>query len=238
MSESQPKIERSLRVCIPAYKDLCAATVNSLFALRNQTMLAERAAKEDYILWVDSDMVFYPQHFFALHEALEKDPTMGLISATAVRRDGSGAFCVNWRKGRKGWNPQTYVQERCMRHIEDKENPIVPVDVTGLAFTVMKTEVLSRIKRPWFQPAWVKNADKSEGQPEYLFYGEDSAFIRRLQDRGYRPSVHFGVHVGHIGENIYTPPLPQYAIEEMENDTGPESPDEDSATDGSPDTSG
>lgn len=244
------KIERSLRVCIPAYKGFGASTVNSLFQLRQtvpfipdiigvaevavaRTMLVNRFEKEDYILWIDSDMVFHPQHFHMLHIALEKDPQMGLISALAVRRDGSNAFCVNWRDGKTGWKTQSNVQERCLRYIEDEENPIHPVDVTGLAFTLMRRDVMDKIKAPYFQPAWLKNND------EYLFYGEDSSFMQKLQVAGYRPSVHFGCHVGHVGDQVYTPPPPQRVIEEMnKNANGPPATDEDPTPDGSPDSSG
>lgn len=260
--DERPADARSLLVCVPAYKDLPVQTVHSLFTLRNQipfqldmvgvaevavarTMLADRAKLSgvDYVLWLDSDMAFVPQHFFALHEALERDPSMGLISALAVRRDGSNKFCVNWREGRKGWKSQEYAQERCLHLLEDKDNLIQPVDVTGLAFTLMRRDVLDKIKRPWFQPAWLKNTmarDEENKTDEYLFFGEDSAFIRRLQDRGYRPSVHFGVHVGHIGQMIYSPPVPKYALEEMENgkQSGSENSDQDATPDGSEDSSG
>jgi hypothetical protein len=232
-------------------------TVQSLFALREhipfaldmvgvaevavaRTMLAERAleAGQDFILWLDSDMVFHPSHFFALHEALEKNPNLGLISGLAVRRDGSNRFCLGWREGKKGWKPETYVQEKALRLIEDEENPIKPVDVTGLAFTVMKTEILGKLKQPWFQPAWITNSRKGEeGQPEHIFFGEDSAFIRRLQDRGYDPSVHFGVHIGHMGDHMYLPPPPPSVKKQMEEadgeQPGPQDSNEDTASDGS-----
>lgn len=260
MTEKDERPERSLLVCVPAYKDLPVQTVHALFQLRQhipfaldmvgvaevavaRTMLAERAAasKVDYILWLDSDMVFMPQHFFELHEALENNPNMGLVSALAVRRDGSNHFCVNWREGRKAWKTQAYAQEKCLRLIEDKDNPVQPVDVTGLAFTLMRRDVLDKIKRPWFQPAWIKNtAPHDHPKDDHLFFGEDSSFIRRLQDRGYQPSVHFGVHVGHLGQHIYTPPLPQYVLEEMKNgeQSGSEDSNEDTTPDGSENTSG
>lgn len=261
MTAKDERPSRSLLVCVPAYKDLPVQTVHSLFELRNQipfvldmvgvaevavarTMLAERAAASgvDYILWLDSDMVFMPQHFFALHEALENDPNMGLVSGLAVRRDGSNLFCVSWREGRRGWKDQQYTQEKTLRLIEDKENPVHPVDVTGLAFTLMRRDVLDKIKRPWFQPAWIKNVNPHDHpKDDYLFFGEDSAFIRRMQDRGYQPSVHFGVHVGHLGAQIYVPPTPKYVIEEQANgeqQPGPTNENQDATPDGSEDPGG
>jgi len=258
MSESDPKIEekkeRSLRVCIPAYKGFDVQTVNSLLQLRGQipfmcdmigvaevavarTMLAARVQNEDFVLWVDSDMVFHPQHFHMLHAALEADPEMGLISALAVRRDGSNNFCVNWREGKTGWKVAAKVQERCLRYIEDEENPIHPVDVTGLAFTLMRGDCFKKLKAPLFQPAWVP--DVAAGKGQYLFFGEDSSFMKKLQIAGYRPSVHFGCHVGHIGSHTYFPPPPQRVIEEMkQNESGSPDTNEDPTPDGSPDPSG
>lgn len=254
-----PKIEkkqRSLRVCIPGYKSMSSQAVMCLYQLQrsvpfsldivgvaevaiSRTILSRNYLQnkaEDFILWIDSDMVYHPQHFFMLHQALEADPGMGMVSALAVRRDGSNAFCVNWREGKTGWKSKDYVQEKCLRLIEDEENPIRPVDVTGLAFTLMRGDVFDKIKEPYFQPAWLPTDLDPSG---YLFFGEDSSFIKKLQIAGYRPSVHFGVHVGHEGTQIFTPPPPQRVLEEMrKNELGSPNENEDPTPDGSPDSSG
>ena len=235
---SEQGLQKTLHVCLPAYDDIDPMTVNSLFELRQQipftldmigvaevavarTMLLDRVPKEvDYILWLDADMVFAPQHFFMLAEALTKSPQMGLVSGLAVRRDGSNLPCVNWRKGKKDWCNQEEMVKRVIKYTD--EEAVKSVDVTGLAFSLMDTSVTKKLKKPIFHPRWV-NAPGDVEEDSFLFYGEDSDFMKKLKDRGYDPSCHFGCHVGHIGKKVYVPRPPQYVIEEHEN--GKKQPD-------------
>jgi len=230
--EKSEQIQRSLHVCMPAYSGVEPATVTSLMQLRHKvpftfdlvgvadvtigrSILAERAVERDadLILWVDSDMVFTPEQFNKLHNELEAAPHRGLVSALAVRRDGSGSYTVNWKKGRK-YMPQEELQEKADKlRIEEK---VAPVDVTGLAFTIMWTDVLKKCKPPWFQPHWLKDGN---------FVGEDAALMKSMQKKGYQPCVDFGVHVGHIGKTMYLPPMNEQGEEEnvdnpIDSDTG------------------
>lgn len=227
MSDTQES--RTLRVLMPTYDKVEPVTVDSLLRLRNhvpfqinmvgtsevavsRTLLAKtgQESNADLLLWLDSDMAFTPEQFMVLHKALEEQPEMGLISALAVRRDGSNSFCVNWRLGKNQWYPTDRLNKRVLKHIEKEE--ISPIDVTGFAFTLMWADVFEKVKKPWFQPKWL---EKPEEVGSYQFFGEDSSIISKMRTAGYRPSVHFGVHVGHIGSHIYTPPPPQRVIEEI-----------------------
>jgi hypothetical protein len=215
---------------MPTYGQIEPMTVDSLFQLRNQvpfqismvgtsevavsrTLLAKTGveSKADLLLWIDSDMAFIPEQFAVLHQALEAQPEMGMISALAVRRDGTNSFCINWKLGKNEWYPPERLHKRVLKHIEADE--IAPVDVTGFAFTLMWADVFEKIKKPWFQPRWLPKGD--EEADTWQFFGEDSSFISKMKTAGYRPSVHFGVHVGHIGNQVYTPPPPQRYLEEL-----------------------
>lgn len=219
--EKSEQIQRSLHVCMPSYSGVEPATVVSLMQLRHKipftfdlvgvadvtigrTILAERAIERgaDLVLWVDSDMVFTPEQFDKLHNELEAAPHRGLVSALAVRRDGSGTYTVNWKKGRK-YMPLEEAQAKADQlRIEET---VAPVDVTGLAFTIMWTDVLKKCKQPWFQPQWLKDGN---------FVGEDAALMKRMKTKGYQPCVDFGVHVGHIGKTMYVPPMNETEGEE------------------------
>jgi len=225
---SEQGLQKSLHVCLPAYDDIDPMTVHSLFQLRqvvpftidmigvaevavSRTMLMDRIQEEDdYILWVDADMVFAPQHFFMLVQALEENPQMGLVSGLAVRRDGSSMPCVNWRKG-KSWCSKEEMLEKVQK-FTDRE-VVREVDVTGLAFTLMRGDIIKDIKKPYFEPKWIKDSDNMD---DYLFFGEDSYFMRKLKAAGYHPSVHFGVHVGHVGKKVWVPVPPERIRKELE----------------------
>jgi len=254
---SDKGIAPRLHVCLPAYDDIDPMTVHSLFELRqhvpftldmigvaevavSRTMLMDRIDpdKVDYILWVDADMVFAPQHFFMLFEALQESPQMGLVSGLAVRRDGSNMPCVNWRKGKKDWCSQEEMLEKVRKHTEAEV--CKSVDVTGLAFTLMDTAVLKKLKKPYFHPRWVHEGADAE-KDSFLFFGEDSDLMKQLKAKGFDPSVHFGVHVGHIGKKVYVPRPPERIIKEhMNGEDQPDAsdPDPSAVRDGSEVSSG
>jgi hypothetical protein len=219
--ETQSPEQFHLHVCMPAYDDIKAATVKSLLDLRqhvpftfdmvgsaevaiSRTLLVERTPKEaDYILWVDSDMIFVPQHFHRMAQILIENPGIGMLSATAVRRDGSNSYVINWKTGRNKFMTPEEVYAKATQHIAEQE--VVPVDVTGLAFTLMKREIFDQLKKPWFRPQWKKTQ----------FYGEDTFLIQSIKKLGYTPSVDFGSHVGHIGEKVYVPVVPKEVMEKI-----------------------
>jgi hypothetical protein len=205
-----------------AYGGIEPATVVSLMQLRHKipftfdlvsvadvtvgrSILAERAVQRgaDITFWLDSDMVFTPDQFFKLHEELEAAPHRGLVSALAVRRDGSGSYTVNWKAGRNKYLPFEELQAKADKYRQEER--VAPVDVTGLACTVMWTEVFKKCKPPWFQPKWLKDGN---------FVGEDAALMKKMQTKGYQPCVDFGVHVGHIGKTMYVPPANEVEGEE------------------------
>lgn len=254
---SDKGIAPRLVVALPAYDDIDPMTVHSLFELRNhvpftldmigvaevavsRTMLLDRIDPDevDYVLWVDADMVFAPQHFFMLFEKLRESPQIGLISALAVRRDGSNLPCVNWRKGKNGWFTAQEMIDRVQKYTETED--VKSVDVTGLAFSLMDTAVLKKIKKPWFHPRWIKDVDEVDSD-KFLFFGEDSDFMKQLKAKGFDPSCHFGVHVGHIGKKVYVPRPPERVLKEHMNGTKqPDASDsnEDEVRDGSEVSSG
>ena len=222
--ESPEPKQLHLHVMIPCYGPMDGQTVGSLLTLRQEvpfsfdiigtaelaiarTMLVDRAPKEaDIFLWIDNDMVFVPQHFHRMVDILITNPELGLVSATAVRRDGSNSYVVNWKKNRKEFYSREEVYDIATKHIGNRA--VVPVDVTGLAFTVMWPKVFKQLKKPWFRPAWKKTQ----------FYGEDSTLIKGMQKIGYEPSVDFGSHVGHIGTQVYLPQVPKEVLEKLENE--------------------
>lgn len=213
-----------LHVLMPAYGQIEAATVKSLLELRaevpfsfdmvgaaeiaiSRTLLVERTPKDaDLLLWIDSDMVFMPQHLHRMADCLIRNPSIGFISATAVRRDGSNSFVVNWKKGRKKFMTPEEAHAKCIGHIANQE--VAPVDVTGLAFTLMHAKIFKQLKQPWFRPQW-KNSN---------FYGEDTHLIQAIKKLGYTPSVDFGSHVGHIGTKVYVPQVPKEVMEKIDAD--------------------
>ena len=190
-------------IAIPCMDNVAAGFAQSLASLRkvgdcavsfmvgsliydSRNKLAKQAVEmeADYILWLDSDVIFNPDLMERLY-ALDADIATGLyfrrtapftpvIFKTLEKEDG---HLIN-----EGY----------------EDYPEDPFEVAGCGFgaVLMKADVLFNMPDPgmWFTPAY--NA------------GEDIAFCMRAREAGYKivcdPKAQLG-HVGHvtITENFY-----------------------------------
>ena len=145
---------------------------------------------EDILVLFDADMVFSPADVRVIVEALQKQPDLGALGAFYVKRDGSGTPVCGWKNG-DGWVEPRGVDERVRRHLEAQE--ITYVDSFGGGLLAATREALNKVGKPWFEAA----------QKNGYFEGNDTYFCRRLQEEGFKPSIHFGVNLGHVGQGVY-----------------------------------
>jgi len=157
---------------------------------RNRIAASALAAGNAYVLYLDGDMVFTPTDFQRLLEGLSGDPEIGALSGNYLRWDGSGLPVANWRNG-NGW-----VSEAERRNRAAKATGVEAVDSFGGGFLLVSREALAAVPPPWFQGSY--------DQVEYI--GNDTHFCRALQRAGFRPSVDFGVGLGHIGPKEWRAP--------------------------------
>lgn len=76
-----------------------------------------------------------------------------------------------------------------------KSGEIVQVDLFGGGFILCLTSVFETLEAPYFR----------SGRDEGGRYGQDTYFAKSLKAAGYKPSIHFGVQVGHVGPRCYYP---------------------------------
>lgn len=145
-------------------------------------LFLEHPTKPDYILFVDSDMVFKA-------DALEQlmDDHKDIVTGNAFSRQ----FPVKPVVG-------TFDQSRPGRviHLLDyKKDALQPIDSCGMAFTLISRNAMEKVgKRPFdfiFFP-------ESDGE-----LPEDSAFCWRAKQAGLQVHLDSRVEVGHIGEYVY-----------------------------------
>ena len=119
-----------IRVGLPSYRDINPETVGSIIALekamgselnwslrmgtdvapgRHGFVLQMLEHKDDYLLSLDSDMVFLPEDVTKLKEALDKGPEIGALSAFYIKWDGSGLPVHNWLEDGKWMEPARQV---------------------------------------------------------------------------------------------------------------------------------
>ena len=127
----------------------------------------------DYIMWIDSDMVFTPEQFFKLLDH-EKDVVSGMYKmsdnlnyATVENMDED--FFEQW----------AYYQFMQDKDIKAKNKKLFKVDYTGMGWMLVKYGVIEQMKYPWFHPRVQKH---KAGWEEFVW--DDVEFCMRVRDLG------------------------------------------------------
>lgn len=137
----------------------------------------------DYVLYVDSDMVFCADD---LRKLIEHDTD--IVSGLYVTRRGE-----NKNVSYKQVITRRRFPFRAPKLIEDKEtHGYAPVSAVGFGFCLIKTAVIKTMLKRY----------KSLFEP-YKGVGEDIAFCLRARKCGYQIFTDRDVKVGHIGEVVY-----------------------------------
>lgn len=150
----------------------------------------------DYLLWIDSDIVFNLKSFTDLLE-MDKDvatgwyyqkdglPVTGVFKKTKMKyTDENPPFKDIWDKD------YTYSFKNDTE-IVNKTKPY-RVDWCGMGWMLIKRGVMERLKYPWFTPKIIR-----VGKDFYEATSEDIAFALSLKEAGIEMWVNPQVRVGH-----------------------------------------
>jgi len=156
---------------------------------KSRTDLGEIAIKEksDYVLWIDSDMVFSSDLLIDMVRNMEE----GRDIVTGICHMRRPPFLpVIWSKLRQGLQPDENESEVAIEYPEDE-----PFEIEGCGFgcVMMKTEVLEAVKEKYHE----------------LFapvpgFGEDLSFCLRARGCGYRIWCDPRIEIGHKASTIVT----------------------------------
>jgi len=129
----------------------------------------------DYMLCIDSDMVFNPQN---LENLLSRDVPV-VSGIYRIKADDAWSAWVGGEQSEGGdWINEEYVKKH--------EDQMIQGDFGGLGFTLIKKEVFDKLTPPlWFDD----QADKN--------YGEDVVFFRKIKAAGYDINFDMSVKLGH-----------------------------------------
>lgn len=132
----------------------------------------------DYILWLDSDMVFQPDTLERMMDTMNKHPHIDILSGLYFRRTTPFTPVLFNKLERDG---ETLVFE------DVKEVPDDLFEVAGCGFgcVLMKTDCLFDIGINWFTP--------------FVDAGEDCAFCMRAREKGYKIYCDPNISLGHMG---------------------------------------
>lgn len=161
---------------------LTAFTENSLvYAARDELCRIAIEEKTDYLMFIDSDMVF-PSG--ALQRLLADNVRM--VSGLCFRRRPPYSPCI-WKTVRLGI-PSNDVED----YPDYPDDSVFPIGGCGMALCLVKTDVLKA----------VMEADGTCFQPMRGF-GEDISFCLRAIKHGVQPWCDSRVKAGHVGTAIY-----------------------------------
>lgn len=152
----------------------------STLALKNEA---------EYVLWLDSDMIFEPD----LLERLQKDIETGKDIVTALYFNRRYPYSpVIYKKA--GFDGKVPI---CEEYYDYPREELFTVEACGFGAVLMKTKVLCDIEKKydnWFAP--------------FIGFGEDLSFCIRARECGYEIWCDPTIKPGHIGsitvtENFY-----------------------------------
>lgn len=119
----------------------------------------------EYMLWLDSDMTF--------------------PATTAVRLMGHGEDIVAANYVRRQIPPKGVAYEKIgdwQRPLPfDVQDELVPVEGVGMGCFLMKTEILSKLQKPWFDFGW------TPASQDWL--GEDMILCQKMTALGYTINI-------------------------------------------------
>jgi hypothetical protein len=171
----------------------CSANVSSGRNALVEWFLASRA---DWLIQIDSDMVWRPD---AVHRLLEV--------ADPVERPIVGGLCFAQEADTGQIWPTmfdlagTEEQVEFIRYDEWEPGALLPVGSTGAAFLLTHRSVLETIRDRNFSTAYPWFQEREIGGKRS---GEDVSFCLRAAAVGAKVHVHTGVAIGHIKEHIVT----------------------------------
>lgn len=151
----------------------------STVLLTQRTRLAQEAQKvgAEYMLWLDSDMVFPATTAMRLMAHKES-----VVAANYVRRQ-LPAKGVAYEKIGDWTNPLPF----------KSQDELVPVEGIGMGCMLVKTSILKEIPKPWFEFHWTEESN------DYL--GEDMDFCMKMKKSGHTVKVdtNLSMELRHMG---------------------------------------
>ena len=142
----------------------------------------------DYIMWIDSDMVFTPEDFFKLLEH-DKDIVSGIykmsddVNYATVETMDEQFF--------EEWLYYPFLQDK---DIEAKKGKLFKVDYQGMGWMLVRKNVFESFSYPWFYPRLLK----WKNHPNWAeFVWDDVENCMRMREAGFDIFIDPGVRLGH-----------------------------------------
>ena len=160
-----------------------ASTV--LLTQRARLAAEAQAIGAEYMLWLDSDMIFPATT--ALRLLAHNEP---VVACNYIRRQLPAKGVAYETIG--DWeNPLPF----------EPQDDLVPVEGIGMGCMLVKTSILQEIPKPWFEFHWTEESN------DHL--GEDMDFCMKMADAGYTVKIdtNLSMEMRHLGTWAFGPDL-------------------------------
>lgn len=153
----------------------------------------------DYLMWIDSDIVFTPENFFVLLQRMQQNRELQILSGLYLMADGHHTTCVDkWDEDYFQQNGSfqflTLEQTKAKAKEEEtiKNNGIFECVYIGFGWCMIRSGVFEQLEYPHFRPEFheLKNGI-------YDFSSEDASFFLEMRKKGIKSYVDPNVLVGH-----------------------------------------
>lgn len=139
----------------------------------------------DYIMWIDSDIVFQPMQF---EQLIRRD--LDIVGGMYLMESGTHFAAV------KEWDVNHFRRHGSFQFLSkaDIQGQTDPIEVayTGFGFLLIKKGIFERISYPWFEPQMT-----DMGNGIFDFASEDVSFCIKARNAGFKIYVDPAVIVGH-----------------------------------------
>ena len=155
----------------------------------SRNALAEVAVKEgmDFVLWIDSDMVFTPDLMQRLMKRMEEG--YDIVAPICFRRRAPFAPVI-YKRIQLGIGEEDSIVEGYARYPRDS---FFEVAACGFGCVMMRTAVLAKVleeQKCLFTP--------------FQQYGEDISFCLRARRSGFKIMCDSSIKLGHVSQSIVT----------------------------------
>jgi len=146
--------------------------------------------KYDYLLWIDSDVIFTQKQFIELFN-MNKDIASGWYAQPSVSADGSNFTPVTETAEEETFNQMGSFEFLTVKDMENKSKPF-KADYIGFGWVLIKKGVFEKLEYPWFAPRmrYMENGVQD-------LCSEDVAFCIDAKNAGFEVWVDPKCRVGH-----------------------------------------
>lgn len=145
----------------------------------------------DYLMWIDSDIIFHPTQFTKLLSHKED-----IVSGLYLMEDQKQYATV------KVWDDDFFKKHGTFQFMAPTDmkdqKSLIDVSYTGMGFMLVKKGVFESMTYPWFKPLEKRVGDMVD------FTMEDVSFCLRAQELGFKIKIDPEVRVGHYKSQVIT----------------------------------